>query len=94
MNDDRQTFYHRVNRDIAKVSDDWLFMVHSCTKKKKKKVLYSIFLLAGDSCNDHVTSLAVVRPTIDVILVVMLLSGIDTSAMAWNRVLAFTVFPV
>ena len=36
MNDDRQTFYHRVNRDKAKVSDDWLFMVHSFQKKKKE----------------------------------------------------------
>ena len=36
MNDDRQTFYQRVNRDKAKVSDDWLFMVHSFFFKKEE----------------------------------------------------------
>ena len=36
MNDDRQTFYQRVNRDIAKISDDWLFVVHSFFSKKEE----------------------------------------------------------
>jgi hypothetical protein len=62
VKDNRQTFYHRINRDITnKVSDDWLFMVHSF--KKKERVFYF-----WDSCIHHVPSLAVVRPTIGVII--------------------------